>query len=121
LQKHGLENIVNDLAKFISSEKLKNYKDISKMEEVARYNYGFIAYAKLWNSLGLSRILKEISEGSKIEFDFIKVVFSMVVGRLLNPSSKLYYYNHKDRYLFLNEDLELQHIYRSLDILAENK
>jgi len=29
LQKHGLENIVNDLAKFISSEKLKNYKDIS--------------------------------------------------------------------------------------------
>ena len=121
LQKHGLENIVNDLAKFISSEKLKNYKDISKMEEMARYNYGFIAYAKLWNSLGLSRILKEISEGSKIEFDFIKVVFSMVVGRLLNPSSKLYYYNHKDRYLFLNEDLELQHIYRSLDILAENK
>ncbi|MGC8766061.1 MAG: IS1634 family transposase, partial [Brevinematia bacterium] len=91
------------------------------MEEVNRYNYGFVAFAKLWNMLGISKMLNKVIEGKKIEFDFSRIVFSMVVNRLLEPSSKLYHYNHKDRYLFVNEEIELHNIYRSLDLLAENK
>lgn len=121
LQKGGLENIVYDLLNLISEDKKKRFKDITKMEEVNRYNYGFVAFAKLWNMLGISKMLNKVIEGKKIEFDFSRIVFSMVVNRLLEPSSKLYHYNHKDRYLFVNEEIELHNIYRSLDLLAENK
>lgn len=117
----GLENIAYDLLNLASKEKKHKFKDITKMQEINRYNYGYISYAKLWNILGITKILNGITKEKKIEFSLSKTVFSMVVNRLLDPSSKLYHFNHKDRYLFINEDIELHNIYRSLDILAENK
>ncbi len=121
LQKAGLENIVKDLFELISPDKKEKMRDISTMEEVARFKYGFIPYAKLWNNIGIGKILNKLVEDRKFEFDFEKVVFSLVANRLLSPSSKLGYYNRKDDYLFLNNELELHNIYRVLDILAENK
>jgi len=121
LQQQGLEKIVYAMLELVSPEKKGRYKDISTMEEVHRWNYGFVAYAKLWNSLGISQILRSLVKNRKIGFDFEKVVFSLVVNRLLAPSSKLYHFNHKDRYLFLNEEIELHDFYRALDLLAEHK
>ena len=45
----------------------------------------------------------------------------MVVDRLLKPKSKLAMFNNKDDYFSINSSLNLNHIYRSLDILALNK
>ena len=44
----------------------------------------------------------------------------MAITHLLNPSSKLKAYNRQNRYLGL-PDIKLHHLYRSLDILADNK
>lgn len=120
LQSRGLEKVVHQLSSFLPN-KNPYHKDISTMEEMARYNYGFVAYGKLWEMLGLTKMLRDITRQSKLEFDISKVVFSMVVNRLLEPSSKLYHFNHKNKYLGLNEELELHQIYRALDVLAENK
>ena len=45
----------------------------------------------------------------------------MVVDRLLKPKSKFAMFNNKDDYFSINSSLNLNHIYRSLDILALNK
>ncbi len=121
LQEGGLENIVKDLEALISPDKKEKIKDISTMEEVARFNYGFLPYAKLWHSLGIGKILKGLVKERKFAFDFEKVVFSLVANRLLNPTSKHKHYHQKDDYLFLNKDLELHTFYKVLDILEENK
>ena len=102
LEHSGLEKVVEGLnilikkkepdnkqSMFIANAQNKNLKDISTMEELERVNYGYIAYKKLWNSFELDRILGELKLQKDIEFDFKKVTFSMVVNRLLEPSSKL--------------------------------
>ena len=44
----------------------------------------------------------------------------MTIQQLLDPQSKLSTYNQQNRYLGLPE-VKLQHLYRSLDLLAESK
>lgn len=125
LERSGLEKVVEGLNALIKKKEPepdnKNLKDISTMEELERVNYGYIAYRKLWNSFELDRILGELKLQKDIEFDFKKVTFSMVINRLLEPSSKLCCFKTKDKYVNLNEELKLQNLYRTLDILAEDK
>ena len=45
----------------------------------------------------------------------------MVVNKLLKSSSKLALFNNKDEYARLNDELKLQDLYKTLDILALNK
>ncbi len=91
------------------------------MKEKERFNYGYLAYGKLWRQFGLGRLLSELSADRKISYDYAATVFSMVVNHVLNPSSKRCLHENKDWYAGLNEDLALQHLYRSLDLLAEHK
>ena len=44
----------------------------------------------------------------------------MLVDRLLEPKSKFKSYNEQAKYFDI-EEIELQHLYRSLDFLADNK
>lgn len=116
----GLENIVASLNKFVKKGRSK-LRDISSMKENRRVNYGYIAFKNLWNKFSLSNLLTNLIRKRKIQFNFIEIVFSLVVNRLLNPSSKLYHYQHLDRYFELSQEIELHQFYRTLDILAENK
>jgi transposase len=122
----GLENIIESLKRYVKEDKQKaeeenKFPDILKMEEKERNNYGYICYKKLWNNYGMKEIVERIQEGLRIRYDLCGIVFSLVVGRLLRPGSKLDYYNHKDTYIGINEDLDLQDIYRTLDIISKNK
>ncbi len=80
-----------------------------------------MVYRNIWNRFKLDEILDNLVEDRAIEYDFKSVVFSMVVDRLLNPKSKLALFNNKDDYFNLNDKLNINHIYRSLDILADKK
>ena len=91
------------------------------MKETRRVNYGYIAIRKLWNKFSLTNLLTGLVRRRKIEFNFAEIVFSLVVNRLLNPSSKLYHYQHRDKYFNQNDNVQLHQFYRTLDILAENK
>jgi len=125
-----LENISPKDAENISSKLLllaKSKKAVTKenslpeIEELDRYNYGYIIYRKLWNRFKLDDILDRLVEDRAIEYDFKSVVFSMVVDRLLKPKSKLALVENREDYFHINDELHINHIYRSLDILAENK
>jgi len=116
------ENIASKLLELAKSKKtVCEEKSLPNIEELDRYNYGYVVYRKLWDRFRLDEILDRLVEDRAIEYDFKSVVFSMVVDRLLKPKSKLALFNNKEDYLGINDELQLNHIYRSLDILADNK
>lgn len=78
----------------------------------------------LWKRLGLDKIIAKYSRNRKFDYPVERAAFAMVANRLLAPSSKLYCYEQ-----WLREDvkvegtgvLELQHLYRTMDFLEENR
>lgn len=121
LKVDSIERLADKLLKIVESEKSIARSSVPEIEELDRYNYGFVVYRKLWNRFKLDEILDKLVEDRAIEYDFKSVVFSMVVDRLLKPKSKLALFHNKEDYFTINDDLGLNHLYRSLDILADNK
>ncbi len=121
LIEHGLGNIISSLQKHLPKETNTNKYDITTMQEIERVNYGYIIYRKLWNKFSLTELIQNLNKNSKIKYDLTQIVFSLVINRLIEPSSKLYHYNHRDYYLATEQESELHDIYRSLSILAKNK
>jgi hypothetical protein len=71
-----------------------------------------------WRGLHIGKALSAFASEHRIEFDFERVVFAMVLNRLSDPKSK-----HacniwaKERAYLPDLDAEVQHYYRSLDLL----
>jgi transposase len=81
---------------------------------------------RLMDSLGINNILQTIRNNNhkRLKFDFCKVVFTQVCSRFIKPVSKLALYDHWLERLYpvmIDHNTALQHIYRSLDILAQSK
>jgi transposase len=94
--------------------------DISSLSGGDILNYGFVAYKKLWESFGINSILNSEDIKGNIDYSLNDTSFLMSLTHLLDPQSKLSAYNHKNRYLGL-PDVKLHNLYRSLNILSNNK
>jgi len=110
-----LKNLAFSLSKAVGTE-----FDVSLLSGGDIYNYGYIAYKKLWESFSLNSILSSKDIIKNIDYSLNDTCFLMSLTHLLDPQSKLSAYKHKNRYLNL-PDVKLHNMYRSLDILAENK
>jgi transposase len=125
LAESGLENLIAALKKYVKSqsdsEQTATRKDISSMRERERVNYGYIAYRRLWQQFGLSELLTRLCGDREISYDYARLVQSLVMNHLLTPSSKRHFVSHSKRYVGLLETVELHHVYRCLDLLAEQK
>ena len=98
----------------------KNVFNIKNCSEAEIKNWGYSVYKKIWNEFEIPVILEKLKQRTKLTYDFNESSFIMTVSHLLSPSSKLGTYNKQDKYIkFLPNDLN--HLYRSLDVLAENK
>ena len=95
-------------------------KSFSKgVKELKRYQWGAVkVIEKLWKIFELDSFLKKQLIGA--EFDFKSIVQLLTIDRFMNPRSKLKTYENASRYLGV-EDPDLQHIYRSLEILSNLK
>lgn len=80
-----------------------------------------LAIESAWKRLKLGSRLTEISDKYKFRFDFNKAVKLMVINRLIDPKSKLALDDWKGKLHFNWEDIKLENLYRSLDVLADNK
>ena len=119
INKEEIKNLALSLIKFCNGN--ENLLDINTAEEKSRKNWGAVrVFKKLWKIFDFPRIFKKLQQGSKIKFDLFSTVFLMLVDRLLEPKSKLKSYNEQAKYFDI-EEIELQHLYRSLDFLADNK
>lgn len=96
-------------------------KTLESPSEAIIRNWGYTVYRRLWKDLALDECLGEIlKKHSRIRFDLSQTSFLMSLQHLLEPMSKLGAFEHQERYAKLPR-LDLQHLYRSLDVLSENK
>jgi transposase len=125
LAESGLEHMIAVLKKYVNAKaephQTARHKDISTMSERARVNYGYIAYRRLWQQFGLGQLLERLCQDLHISYDYARIVESLVINHVLAPSSKRHFFSHSNRYFGLLDKVELQHVYRCLDVLAEHK
>ena len=102
------------------AEKKKSSLDGLDLTEGIILNWGYVAYRKLWESLGLADEINLVQNGTKSQFSLDAAVFHMALHHLLCPGSKLNCFENQERYAGLPE-IQLQSLYRSLDILCQHK
>jgi len=103
----------------------KQYFLLSKSEDSIRdaLIYGpMLVVNFLWRYLQMKPLLEGIQQQYKVEFSLEEAVKLMISNRLINPLSKLAIDKWKEKiYGEIFDQVELQHLYRSLDILADHK
>ena len=102
------------------AEKKKSPLEGLDLSEGTVLNWGHVIYRKLWDSLGLAEEIQLIQNKTKAQFSLDDAVFLMALHHLLSPGSKLNCFEHQERYTGLSE-VELQNLYRALDILCLHK
>ena len=116
----GSQSFVNFARRLLEISKAPAALTLDSISEAEMSNWGYIVYKKIWNDFGLDRILELIGSKTKISYSLSKTSFLMVLSHLLCPSSKLACYNSQEKYIGISP-VELNNIYRSLDILADSK
>lgn len=84
-----------------------------------------IVIQHIFKQFGIGKLLSEIaSRHPQLQFNFGRIIFTMIVCRFLRPGSKLKIFEHwQDRLypeLLAGKD-ELHHLYRTLDLLSQHK
>lgn len=83
------------------------------------FNIGYLFVDFLFYELGLDMICNDISKIYKFEYSLSDVLRMLVATRIIEPSSKLSSYDYA--FNFLEEpSFDLQHVYRSLDIISKH-
>ncbi len=122
------ENRLEELAEAINKHlETANIFNLAKEIDIAStYILGpLLVLEQMTDQLGVTDILKKITQDhERLQFDFQKIVFTQLCSRFIKPVSKLALYDNWIERLYpgmIDHDIELQHIYRSLDLLAKHK
>jgi len=89
------------------------------------WSYGDLyVLEQLWGRVGIGEVLREVAGKRKFDFDLERALFAMVANRAVAPSSKLHCWEQwlaEDVRIQGTPDLKLQHLYRAMDFLEENR
>src|SRR5665648_1001294 len=108
-EKKGIEP--NIIAEFYPSKQIP-------MNEQVSFNGGYLFLQQIYHQLGLDKICKDITKKHKFTYDLDSILSRLIYSRIIFPSSKLATYELSKK--FIEEPkFELQHIYRSLEVLAK--
>jgi hypothetical protein len=113
-----LEKISEALSRYVEKKEL-----LCKAEELmatSALSFGPVPiFSALWEKLGLPEAIESATQRETATYDPSPVIFRMVLGRLLDPSSKLSTHRWAETIWWDDEAVvELQHYYRSLGILS---
>jgi transposase len=79
-----------------------------------------LIFERLWRETGCQRVLHQLLEGRRYEFDVERAVFLAVLHRLMNPGSDRAADKWKSDYRIEGADaLQLHHLYRAMAWLGE--
>src|SRR4030065_152278 len=115
-----LEKISEALSRYVEKKEL-----LCKAEELmatSALSFGPVPiFSALWEKLGLPEAIESATQKETATYDPAPVIFRMVLGRLLDPSSKLSTHRWAQT-IWWDDDatVELQQYYRSLGILARS-
>lgn len=122
------EDRLDDLIAAISK-----HKDVISTLEAAKsvaiddtYILGpLLVLQQIFSQFGISNLLDNIlRRHPKLEFNFSRIIFTLIGCRFINPSSKLKVFEHWQDKLYpelLSGKDELHHFYRALDLLSHHK
>lgn len=100
---------------------IKLRENLPKAASSAIYNIGHLILECVYHSFGLSNICDAITrDHPHLGFDLNDVLKTMVYGRILFPSSKRRLAIRHQSSLLGNTQVELQHIYRGMDLINAN-
>jgi transposase len=118
LQKSGdLKKLASSLLKFCESD----FCETKDIKEQARVNWGGPKIVhRLWQLFDFDAIFKLCLKNRDVQFDVARTVKLMLTDRLLCPCSKKKTYDKQGKYA-LSDNIDLHHLYRSLDFLAVSK
>ncbi len=89
-----------------------------KKDQQRTFNGGYLFLQKIYYELALDELCDELSKKYKFTFDLNSILSRLVYGRILFPASKSA--THRQSITFIEPpNFELQHVYRALDIFAE--
>ena len=83
-----------------------------------RANVGYLFPAKVLSELGLRSVCGDLAEGAGFGFDLGEIAEHLVLGRMLEPSSKIATFRWCQR-LVEPPSFSAHHVYRALSALAE--
>jgi len=122
------DNRIEELAAAISKHlETINIFNLSKEIDISdTYILGpLLVLERMLENLGIKAVLQSVvSQHKRLQFDFEKVVFTQLCSRFIKPVSKLALYDNWVSRMYpelIDHHVDLQHIYRSLDILADHK
>jgi hypothetical protein len=79
-----------------------------------------LIFERLWKQTGCQRVIQQLLEGRRFEFDVERAVFLTVLHRLINPGSDRAADKWKADYPIEGaDDLQLHHLYRAMAWLGE--
>ncbi len=116
-----LESIANKLLECAGL----SMKDIvaDSFEEVARVNYGYALIIKaIWKLFNMNQFVAMVNIRSRVKFDWMQSLQVMISERINDPVSKRQTYFNQEEYIgFGEEDMDLQHFYRTMDLLSSHQ
>ncbi len=122
------ENKIDDLLAAISRHKeVFTAIDLAKNIDVENtYILGpLLILERMFHTSGIDKVLRSIElKHPKLGFKLRNIVFTMVAARFIKPGSKLKIYEHWSDKLYpemTEKKIDLQHLYRALDLLASHK
>ena len=124
VEDNKLEKLSEAIGKHLETVSILN---LSKEIDISdTYILGpLLVLERLVETLGIKSVLQSIfSQHKRLRFDFEKVVFTQLCSRFIKPVSKLALYDNWVSRMYpelIDHQIDLQHIYRSLDILADHK
>jgi transposase len=124
VEDNKLEELFEAIGKHLETVNILN---LSKEIDISdTYILGpLLVLERMLETLGIKAALQNVLlQHKRLQFDFEKVVFTQLCSRFIKPVSKLSLYDNWVSRMYpelVNHQIDLQHIYRSLDILADHK
>lgn len=120
-----LERLVRSIQRFLSPEQV-----LEGPSQGARAPLRFVGSRPLgggwvleglWRQLGVPQAIQEVVQDRRVRLPVERALFALVANRALDPASKLATYEWLQQEVALpgTEGVELQHLYRAMDLLVE--
>ncbi|WP_339209875.1 hypothetical protein NSQ41_10395 [Aeribacillus sp. FSL K6-8210] len=126
LENGSVDNIIEGLAKFSERyfDRIHGQGSSSSVSVLWTKEFGPVyLFRKVWEKLGLGRLLRKIMDDSEAASQYDEAIFAMVLNRLMDPNSKHYIFKQWIDTIYAEglSDIQLHHYYRALDFLSEQK
>ncbi|WP_430732329.1 IS1634 family transposase, partial [Aeribacillus pallidus] len=126
LENGSVDNLIEGLAKFSERyfDRIHGQGSSSSVSVLWTKEFGPVyLFRKVWEKLGLGRLLRKIMDDSEAASQYDEAIFAMVLNRLMDPNSKHYIFKQWIDTIYAEglSDIQLHHYYRALDFLSEQK